>query len=82
MRAAIEHPGMLGAMTDHLAAAMCAGRRQHMDGALEGIEGMRFAISAGDGEGLVVIVTAHCTGGHRVVLERVFEDAALAGHGG
>ena len=80
VRAAIEHPLMLGAMADHLASTMRTCGRQHVDGAFEGVEGVTCAVGTGDGECLVVIVAAHCASGHRVFLEGDFEDAARGGH--
>src|SRR5687768_4813816 len=63
VRAAVEDTIVFGAVADDAAAAVGAGRGQHVDGAFERIEGA-VAERAGDGEGLVVIVAADVASGH------------------
>src|SRR5581483_3012414 len=60
-------PG-LHAVSNDAAATVGAGRRQGMDGAFEGIEGMLIAVH-GDGECLVVLVAANVTF-HRAFLQK------------
>jgi hypothetical protein len=60
MRAAVNRVVLFDAVTDDLAAAMGAGRRQRVDGALKRIERVRLAVH-GDLERLVIIVAANFT---------------------
>src|SRR5262245_61098848 len=63
MRAAVEAAGRLDAVPDDLAAAVLAHRRQPVDRALEGVEGVRGAADA-NLERLVVIVTTDVASSH------------------
>src|SRR5436190_199617 len=65
--AAKHHPVGFDAVTDDLATAVRAVRRQRVDGALEGVEGMRVA-GHRYCEGLVVLVAAHFTLFHDSIL--------------
>src|SRR5690606_2565831 len=64
--AAIDRPGVLDAVADHLAAAVLADRRHRMDGAFERVEGHAVALVGGEGERLVVVVAANRADGHRL----------------
>src|SRR5438067_1725854 len=59
-RAAEDHVVMLDAVTDHLAAAMRASRRERVDGTFERVEGVLAAFRR-DSERLVVLITARIT---------------------
>src|SRR5690606_26750829 len=67
VRAAEDAAVRLDAVADDAAAAMGACRRQRVYGALETVEGVRFALQA-DLHGLVVFVSADFALGHRVIL--------------
>src|SRR5262249_28291953 len=56
-------------VADHFAAAMGASRRQRVDGALERVERV-VAPRHRHGERLVVIIAAHVSLGHRLILQR------------
>jgi hypothetical protein len=64
MRTTIELPIRLDAVTDDAATAVAAGRRQHVNGALETVERVRAAIVRSNLERLVVGIAAEFAGSH------------------
>jgi hypothetical protein len=74
MGAAIEHPAGLDPMADYLAAAMFAGGRQRVNGALEAVKEMRFTVLH-HFDGFIVIVSAHFTFSHKTSLGGTYEWA-------
>src|SRR5918999_4755776 len=67
VRAAVHGAVRLDAVPDDLAAAVVAGRRDGVDGALEAVEHVRLA-AASDLHRLVVLVAAHFALGHGSLL--------------
>src|SRR5918999_6190497 len=67
VRAAVHGAVRLDAVPDDLAAAVVAGRRDRMDGALEAVEHVGLA-AASDLHRLVVLVAAHLALRHPVLL--------------
>src|SRR5688572_6923945 len=78
MRAAVERAGVLAAVADDAAAAVRAGRRQRMDGALEAVEGVG-ALAHHHLECLVVVVAAGVAAGHVRILLITMPRRAWAG---
>jgi hypothetical protein len=72
VRAAINRAIVLDAVPNHFALAVGARRRERMDGAFEGIEGLRFAAHR-DGKRLIVLVAAHSALGHDSALVKSCE---------
>src|SRR5438046_628554 len=54
---------------------MCAGRRQRVDGTLEGVEGVFLGVHR-HGERLVIVVAAHVTLCHRRILQELSVNAS------
>jgi hypothetical protein len=65
VRAAVEKALLLDSMADDFTPAMDAYGRQCMDGALEAIERMRFALH-GHIERFIVVVPANFTTSHKI----------------
>ncbi|MBC7792015.1 MAG: hypothetical protein H7Z74_18870 [Anaerolineae bacterium] len=63
MNATVESACLLDAMSHDFAPAMRAGRGEHMDSALEGVEGVRFTLHR-HSERFVIAVAAGVAAGH------------------
>jgi hypothetical protein len=76
VNAAVDGAILLNAVTDHPATAMGAHGSQRVNGTLEGVESV-FTACHVDGEGLVVVVSAHIAFGHDF-LSFVLESGPLS----